>query len=155
MWKNVIRPPSILRFESAAAVYRSQEKVLPSAQAFLSLSPRAKTYYLDMELPVTVFHCVVAPVSIVAFLLVLLRSPLLKALRQLAGSEDKALDEVQLPPGPKPLPLLGNVHQLPMAYQEKTFAEWAKVYGTLCSIVDREKAAYLSPLRRWADRAVR
>lgn len=34
-----------------------------------------------------------------------------------------------LPPGPKGLPLLGNVHQLPVAYQEKAFAEWGKKYG--------------------------
>ncbi|KZT69356.1 cytochrome P450 [Daedalea quercina L-15889] len=35
----------------------------------------------------------------------------------------------QLPPGPPALPLLGNLHQLPMAYQEHTLAEWGKHYG--------------------------
>lgn len=35
-----------------------------------------------------------------------------------------------LPPGPKGIPLLGNVHQLPAEYQEKAFAEWGRKYGT-------------------------
>ncbi|KAH9917058.1 cytochrome P450 [Fomitopsis serialis] len=34
-----------------------------------------------------------------------------------------------LPPGPPGLPVLGNLHQLPMTYQERTFAEWGKRYG--------------------------
>ncbi|OBZ74507.1 O-methylsterigmatocystin oxidoreductase [Grifola frondosa] len=35
----------------------------------------------------------------------------------------------RFPPGPQPLPLLGNVHQLPADYQHKTFAEWGRRYG--------------------------
>ncbi|CCM04602.1 uncharacterized protein FIBRA_06784 [Fibroporia radiculosa] len=35
------------------------------------------------------------------------------------------------PPGPRSLPVLGSVLQLPLTYQQKTFAEWGKYYGAL------------------------
>ncbi|CAL1697458.1 unnamed protein product [Somion occarium] len=37
----------------------------------------------------------------------------------------------RFPPGPRRLPLLGNIHLLPMEYQERTLAEWGKTYGNL------------------------
>ena len=42
----------------------------------------------------------------------------------------------QQSPGPSPLPLIGNVHQLPAEYIEQQFAQWARRYGT-----------YVEPLR--------
>lgn len=34
-----------------------------------------------------------------------------------------------LPPGPPPLPVIGNVHQIPSAHNHLTFTEWGKLYG--------------------------
>ena len=34
-----------------------------------------------------------------------------------------------LPPGPKPLPLIGNVHQAPKSHAWRDYTEWAKIYG--------------------------
>ncbi len=67
---------------------------------------------------------VLAPASLAAFLLVLLRFAISKWLPRRAVTND-----APLPPGPKALPVLGNVHQLPASYQEQTFAEWARQYG--------------------------
>ena len=36
---------------------------------------------------------------------------------------------LRLPPGPRRVPLLGNVHQLPSMGHQKAFAEWGKRYG--------------------------
>ncbi|KZT73493.1 cytochrome P450 [Daedalea quercina L-15889] len=36
---------------------------------------------------------------------------------------------LRLPPGPRQVPLLGNVHQLPSMGHQRTFAEWGKRYG--------------------------
>jgi hypothetical protein len=36
-----------------------------------------------------------------------------------------------LPPGPKGLPVLGNIFQWPKEAGWKTFAEWRSVYGVL------------------------
>src|SRR5258708_7821028 len=34
-----------------------------------------------------------------------------------------------LPPGPRRLPIIGNVHQLPVQSPWVTFGEWSKSYG--------------------------
>ena len=33
------------------------------------------------------------------------------------------------PPGPRPLPILGNILQMTLEFPEKRFAEWRKTYG--------------------------
>lgn len=72
----------------------------------------------------SVMH-VVAPVSVAAFAFVLLRV----AFSWWVHCTKHRAERARLPPGPRAIPFLGNVHQLPMDYQEKTFAEWAKQYG--------------------------
>ncbi|CAA7027940.1 unnamed protein product [Microthlaspi erraticum] len=39
----------------------------------------------------------------------------------------------KLPPGPKALPVIGNLHQLPKQNPQRSFYEWAKKYGPILS----------------------
>ncbi|ESK84364.1 cytochrome p450 [Moniliophthora roreri MCA 2997] len=39
-----------------------------------------------------------------------------------------------LPPGPKPLPIIGNALDMPKDYPWRTFAEWCKQYGNLVHV---------------------
>jgi hypothetical protein len=34
-----------------------------------------------------------------------------------------------LPPGPRRLPIIGNVHQIPVHTPWETFGQWSKIYG--------------------------
>ncbi|TCD68842.1 hypothetical protein EIP91_009556 [Steccherinum ochraceum] len=42
--------------------------------------------------------------------------------------------KLPLPPGPKGLPVIGNVHQMPTSYEWFTFADWAKKWGDIISV---------------------
>lgn len=44
-----------------------------------------------------------------------------------------------LPPGPKGYPLIGNVLDIPTSQQWNTYAEWAKVYGELALLRQRNQ----------------
>ena len=68
---------------------------------------------------------VLAPLSIAAFLLLLVRL----AFSRVSAAKASAPTAPGFPPGPPSIPVLGNVHQLPHEYQERTFANWAKTYG--------------------------
>ncbi|KIK55628.1 hypothetical protein GYMLUDRAFT_47600 [Collybiopsis luxurians FD-317 M1] len=39
-----------------------------------------------------------------------------------------------VPPGPKGLPIIGNVHQMPSEKEWITFSEWGRLYGGICSV---------------------
>ena len=39
----------------------------------------------------------------------------------------------RLPPGPRPLPFIGNAHQLPAEYQQDAFTEWGSKFGPYTS----------------------
>src|SRR3982074_3735982 len=43
----------------------------------------------------------------------------------------KSTSSLPLPPGPKPLPIIGNVHQAPKSYSWRTYREWSKEYGPI------------------------
>ncbi|OCH85972.1 cytochrome P450 monooxygenase [Obba rivulosa] len=61
-------------------------------------------------------------------------------------------EAIRLPPGPKPIPILGNVHQLPQEYQQRTFGEWGRTYGDVVyAHLFRTPAIVLNSLRAARD----
>lgn len=51
-----------------------------------------------------------------------------------------------LPPGPKPLPIIGNARDMPKTRAYEKFAEWAKIYGSL-SVQSHEPPRLTRPFR--------
>lgn len=47
----------------------------------------------------------------------------------------RLFEHKRLPPGPKPIPLLGNILQVPYKYKEKTFTEWGSKYGSYSLVI--------------------
>ncbi|XP_068089317.1 uncharacterized protein [Hyperolius riggenbachi] len=70
----------------------------------------------------------VLPDPVTALLLILLCLMLVKLFH---GSEQK---HPNFPPGPKPLPFIGNLHMLNLKRPQKTFIELAKKYGSVFSV---------------------
>ncbi|EED21247.1 cytochrome P450, putative [Talaromyces stipitatus ATCC 10500] len=46
----------------------------------------------------------------------------------------KSTSSFPLPPGPKPLPIIGNVHQAPKSHGWRTYREWSKQYGPIVHV---------------------
>lgn len=45
------------------------------------------------------------------------------------GFLSRSLRRLRIPPGPKPLILFGNLHQLPSTEPWLTYTDWAKAFG--------------------------
>ncbi|PWY93142.1 putative cytochrome P450 [Aspergillus sclerotioniger CBS 115572] len=46
----------------------------------------------------------------------------------------KTTSPLPLPPGPKPLPIIGNVHQAPKSYGWRAYHEWSQQYGPIIHV---------------------
>jgi hypothetical protein len=66
------------------------------------------------------------PTPVLLVLLAILLSPFVSRILRRPRSPHARLP---LPPGPKPLPLLGNVLDMPKEHEYLTYAEWGGVYG--------------------------
>ena len=83
---------------------------------------------------VTISGRVLTPLGVAVFLLVLARL----AFPRLRGFKTSSDTLSRFPPGPPSIPVLGNVHQLPQEYQERTFADWGKSFGEYSKFSARE-----------------
>ncbi|KAH8704129.1 putative cytochrome P450 [Talaromyces proteolyticus] len=46
----------------------------------------------------------------------------------------KLASSLPLPPGPKPMPIIGNIHQAPKSHGWRTYREWSKKYGPIVHV---------------------
>lgn len=46
----------------------------------------------------------------------------------------QSTSSLPLPPGPKSLPIIGNLHQAPKSYGWRTYDEWSKKYGPIVHV---------------------
>jgi hypothetical protein len=46
-------------------------------------------------------------------------------------TKKKARGQLPLPPGPKPLPIIGNLHRMNTDFPWITYKEWSDIYGLL------------------------
>ncbi|EPS38818.1 hypothetical protein H072_7435 [Dactylellina haptotyla CBS 200.50] len=46
----------------------------------------------------------------------------------------RTASSLPLPPGPKPLPLIGNLHQAPKSHAWRKYLEWSKAYGPIVHV---------------------
>lgn len=51
-----------------------------------------------------------------------------------SSQRQKTKSSLPLPPGPKPLPLIGNVHQAPKSHAWRTYYQWSKEYGSVVHV---------------------
>ncbi|OCH90228.1 CyP450 monooxygenase [Obba rivulosa] len=73
-------------------------------------------------------------VSIISIICVPALTGLFLTLLLQCGRRKSSLHHLPLPPGPKPLPLVGNILDIPTAYQWLTYAEWSKTYGNIVHV---------------------
>ena len=50
------------------------------------------------------------------------------------ATRPKSTSSLPLPPGPKPFPIIGNVHQAPKSYGWRTYREWSQQYGPIVHV---------------------
>lgn len=80
-----------------------------------SLASLSAMSHIDLPAP---WLLPVVAIAVAAFLIVFAVS------KARTGKERRVL-----PPGPKGLPVIGNAHQLPISFVERTLFKWAKRYG--------------------------
>ncbi len=87
-----------------------------------------RTYYLPQAMP---NNAIDSPVNISLSLILVL--PLVVTFISWLYSTPKRRPSLPLPPGPKPLPLLGNLFDVPQEKPWITYMGWSRSYGMLYS----------------------